>query len=490
MVNFIEKINKQLKMMTEKEKDAWILSQAKILSEHKQEDFYKSICGTKLIINMPEQDEIKAFCEKVKIGDISVEYETHYVEFDDYGHFLDDWEEIFHDPAHAMSFVSSVIEGCHDLIILEEYENAFAILEDIIGLEFTIEDHPDSDDICNDKFMNLDKAANEGLLWINRDKLLKDYITSCIHSSEDCQYVADKIADALEMELFRECKTFYCITIDNDRDPLLTELKRKLDDDLKRYKKEYFEEKKKNKYYWGEYRVLERIRHINELIEYFDKIGKTEKELENSFLRGTWCQISDLITELKQIPNVDDQIEIAEIWNIVEALIKRGCFDQEPWEIKESILKEIYENDYYDYCGIYDPMCDLAEAICSTKDEVIKRAEIMMKTGHRSLGVAAAKLYRELGEEDKCAEYFENHLGKETEPYEILVDYYKERDHEKAVEIANIAIQKCRGNLTQFFIILLQDAKDRGDDELFKKLMKSAHRRSAVESAEVDAKFS
>ena len=150
MVNFIEKINKQLKMMTEKEKDAWILSQAKILSEHKQEDFYKSICGTKLIINMPEQDEIKAFCEKVKIGDISVEYETHYVEFDDYGHFLDDWEEIFHDPAHAMSFVSSVIEGCHDLIILEEYENAFAILEDIIGLEFTIEDHPDSDDICND----------------------------------------------------------------------------------------------------------------------------------------------------------------------------------------------------------------------------------------------------------------------------------------------------------------------------------------------------
>ena len=58
------------------------------------------------------------------------------------------------------------------------------------------------------------------------------------------------------------------------------------------------------------------------------------------------------------------------------------------------------------------------------------------------------------------------------------------------LEIANIAIQKCRGNLTQFFIFLLQYAKDRGDDELFKKLMKSAHRRSAVESAEVDAKFS
>lgn len=73
--------------MTEKEKDAWILSQAEILSEWKQEDFYKSICGTKKIIDMPEQDEIKAFCEKVRSGDIFVEYETHYVEFDDYGYF-------------------------------------------------------------------------------------------------------------------------------------------------------------------------------------------------------------------------------------------------------------------------------------------------------------------------------------------------------------------------------------------------------------------
>ena len=272
MVNYIDKTNKQLKMMTEKEKDAWILSQAKILSERKQEDFYKSICGTKIIINMPDQNEIKAFCEKVKIGDITVEYETHYVEFDDYGHFIDDWEEIFHDPAHAMSFVSSVIDGCHALIILEKYADAFAILDDIIGLEFTIEEHPESDDICNDKFMNLDKAANERLLWINRDNLLKDYITSCRYSSENCRYVAEKIADALEMDLFKDCKMSYCITGD-DQDALLTELIRKLNDDLERYKKESLEQKQKDKYYRREYSDLERIRHINELIEILEKLG-------------------------------------------------------------------------------------------------------------------------------------------------------------------------------------------------------------------------
>ena len=91
MDDFYKKLQKQLKCMTETEKDAWILSQAKILPTGKQEDFYKSICGTKKVINMPDRDEITAFIEKVRNGDISVEYETHYVEFDDYGHYHDDW---------------------------------------------------------------------------------------------------------------------------------------------------------------------------------------------------------------------------------------------------------------------------------------------------------------------------------------------------------------------------------------------------------------
>lgn len=161
MDGFIDKIKKQLKLMTNKEKDTWILSQAKILPTWEQEDFYKSICGAKKVINMPEWDDITAFCEKVRDGDISVEYETHYVEFDDYGHFHDDWEYDFYNPEHAMSFISSVIRGCHDLIVLEDYEDAFKILDDI--------------------------------------KL-------CRESSKDNKYVAEKIVNAFEMERFKDCK--------------------------------------------------------------------------------------------------------------------------------------------------------------------------------------------------------------------------------------------------------------------------------------------
>ena len=489
MNNFYEKLQKLLKKMTEQEKDAWILSQAKILPEWEQEDFYKSVCGTKKVINMPELSEIDGFCTKVQNGDISIEYETHYVEFDDYGHFHDDWEQDFHDPDHAMTFLSSVLHGCHDLIVLEEYAQALEILDKVLTLEFTLVDHPDTDDTCEDEFMSLDMAAEEGLITIKRNDLFKDYVLACKSAVSNPKLAAEKIVTVLEMKLFKDSKAYSCMEI-TEKAPLLDEIKKKLEDDLQRYEDEFTEKSKKDKHYWGEYQDKERISHMKAMIEFFGKIGKKEKKPKKSFLKGTWEQIMKLITDLSYEPYIDDQIQIEEILKIIEALLKRGEFDKEPWEVKEHILKKIYENDYYDYYGVYDPMRDLANALCSNREENLKRAGIMMKAGRGYFGAEAAKLYRELGEEEKCAEYFQNHLGKDEEPYNILLDYYRNRNHEKAVEIANLAIQKCQKDQTPFFLFLLQDARDRGDEKLFKKLMQSAHRRRTVRSDEIDEKYS
>lgn len=282
MDHFYDKIQKQLKKMTEQEKDAWILSQAKILPEWEQEDFYKSVCGTKRILHMPEYSEIDEFCRKVKNGDISMEYETHYVEFDDYGHFHDDWEYDFYDPDHAMTFLSTVFHGCHDLIALEEYSQALGILDKVITLEFAIVDHPDTDDACEEDFMSLDMAVQEGLILINRDDLLKDYILACRNVVHDKKTAAEKIVAALEMELFKDSKasSIWGIT---EKDPLLDEIRKKLADDLQRYGDEFTEKRKKDKYYWGEYRDKERIRRINELIEFFGKVGKRKRSPRNHF---------------------------------------------------------------------------------------------------------------------------------------------------------------------------------------------------------------
>lgn len=487
MGDFIDKIRKQLERMKEKEKDEWILSQAKILPDWEQENFFKSLCGTKKVIGMPDRSEIAEFCKKVDAGDITVEYETHYVEFDDYGHYYGDWKQDYYDPNHAMTFISSVVRGCHDLIVLEEYKPALEILDEIIGLKFIIVDHPDTDDSCEDEFMNLNMAVEEGILLLHRDELLRDYIESCRCSVGDIRCAAEKIAKAFEMEFFKDCVTDYCISI-SATDPLLMELKKKLRDDFDRYKREYVNKIKKDKHYWDKYRDEERIRHISALIDYFGKSDKKEAQ-QASFLKGAWTQISELISDLMDEPYIDDQPEIDEVCDIVEALLKHGGFEKESWEVKKSILKEIYDNELYDCYGVADPMMDLVNAICTTREENLKRAEIMMKAGSGYFGPEAAKLYRELGEEDKCARYFEKHLGKEEEPYNILIDYYKDRDRAKAVEIASLAIQKCQYDQTAFFAFLLQDAKNRGDEATFKKLMQSAHGRRTVNSDAVDVLF-
>ena len=41
-------------------------------------------------------------------------------------------------------------------------------------------------------------------------------------------------------------------------------------------------------------------------------------------------------------PYIDDQVQIEEIWNIVESLLKRGGFEKEPWEVK---VKTLYAMD-------------------------------------------------------------------------------------------------------------------------------------------------
>ena len=44
MSSCLDKIRNQLKLMTEEEKDAWFLSQMKLLTATEQENYYKGMC--------------------------------------------------------------------------------------------------------------------------------------------------------------------------------------------------------------------------------------------------------------------------------------------------------------------------------------------------------------------------------------------------------------------------------------------------------------
>lgn len=68
MITFIKLVKEQLEKMSVAEKEEWILTQAKLLEESKQQSFLMSLSGEKNVIYMPSQVEIEEFCEKVKHG--------------------------------------------------------------------------------------------------------------------------------------------------------------------------------------------------------------------------------------------------------------------------------------------------------------------------------------------------------------------------------------------------------------------------------------
>lgn len=156
-----------------------------------------------------------------------MQYETHYIEFDDFGDYHDEWEHDFHDPDHAMNFVSSVLHGCHDLIILGDYETAFKLLDQMLALCFVIEDHPDTDDCCADASMDLEMAIDERLISIDQNDLLEDYIRSCKHALKDVAQAVNYIVSALSAPLFKNCEINDPDLFHAD-DPLLPGIKTKL----------------------------------------------------------------------------------------------------------------------------------------------------------------------------------------------------------------------------------------------------------------------
>ncbi len=487
MDNFLDKIKEQLLLMTEEEKDSWIMSQARITSEYRQEDFYKSLCGRKRILYMPEIKEIFDFCNKVMNREIVIEYETHYVEFDDMGYYCDDWKQIYHDPSGAFSFIGTVFKGCHDLVILEEYEEAYRIFEQVLQLKFDIVEHAETDDVCEDTTFYLKDAVREGLLSVDVKQLLHDYLILCQMCLKDKDNLARKIIDVFEMKLFEKymLSKFLGQTKDDD---LISRLFVILENDLTKMKKKQVEIKEQENYYYRYYEYDHAIKRISELIEDLKAYSMPEIE-QRSFLQGSWKQIKELLRELSYEPYIDDQIEIDEIWKICEALIKRGRFDEESWKVKEEILTEIYKNYFYDAYGCYNPMEDLSNAICSSTEEKLKKAAIMSQF-QGIIGKKAAKLYYELGQEEKGVAYYEKHLEKEKEAYEMVMNYYKERNPKRAKEVAEQALAKCKDDQTPFMIYLMEEARKAEDEVLFNKLKLSAHRRRTVDVKKVDEYFS
>lgn len=223
-----------------------------------------------------------------------------------------------------------------------------------------------------------------------------------------------------------------------------------------------------------------------ELLEYLEADIATSKAApKRSYLEEQWAEIKRLIESLKYEPYIDDQIEIEEIWDICEKMIKSGNLKKEPWEIRQRVLKSIIGGEYYDYYGVYDPMKDLFQALLLTSEERIEAADIIFEIGSEYMKEDCAKLYRDCGQPQKYFDYIEMWLKDKEEPYMELISYYRNSNRDKAVSIAELGMKKCKDDQTDLIIFMIQCAREDGDVDKEQRLLKSARARRKVDMSKV-----
>ncbi len=170
-----------------------------------------------------------------------------------------------------------------------------------------------------------------------------------------------------------------------------------------------------------------------DLLKELGKMTEADRKApKKSYLEAAWAKIQREIDSLSRYPYVDDQLEIDEIYDICEEMI---------FEIGSDYMK---------------------------KD--------------------GAKIYKVQGKMDKYYEYTEQHLDSKKAPYMELIEYYRNTNPDKAVQIAELGLKKCRDDQTDLFIFLLQYMRQTGDKEKYAKLLKSARLRRAADQAKIQEK--
>ena len=155
---------------------------------------------------VPEDKEIDDFCEKVISGEIYLEYNTWYEEFDSFGSYKDDWEVEYLDPCGILDYMDRLFDGCHDLLRIGSYQHAAGILEKICRLEFLIEEYEGSEDFDPDANpFSLADVYRHHLLDTDRNQVAEDLIYAYYMSHKDWgKNTAEKIADFLLLPVCRE----------------------------------------------------------------------------------------------------------------------------------------------------------------------------------------------------------------------------------------------------------------------------------------------
>lgn len=485
MMDFIQQVERQLKKMSEKNKDAWILSQAKLLPENGRTGFLMSLSGQKSAGSMPTMEEIDKFCDDVESGEIYFEYETHYYEFDDDGHYMDDWKTWHNDPCNIAGFLNRIFCGCHDSFLLDEYQVIADVMNRICNLTYMVHMAEESEDQPDEEFFTLSGADKEGMFLIGLSDAGEYWIraTARLLKQQDEKEAAYKLIQLFEHPIGSKVKPR--ILTEEDISPEIFEnMEEMLQQDIVKLKQEI----KPKTWNYEEFKKQEKLKRKEEMLSDIQikclKSNFAQKSDRENGLASDWARVNEIIKWLSY-EFIDDQPEIDEVQKICEEMIHSGKLGEEDWKIRKTVLNDIIDNDYYDHYCCGDVMQELQENLCTCPEEYLALADIMNDYGpYRE---KAAYLYHQYGRDDKYISYLEQNLGRRSKEYSALIRYYQENgQQEKACLVAQQGLEMCKEDLTDCFACLLVQAKREKDQDYFKKLYASAKRRKHVNIAEIE----
>lgn len=483
---FKDQIAEQLRKMSEEEKNQWIMNQAILCDENARDDFLKTLTGEKLVSYMPDDREIEEFCQKVKNGDIYIEYETRYYEFDDDGHYVDNWFEDYHDPKGAFVFLDKIFNGCHDLIELEAYEKAAFILDRVCRLEFRVTESEDSEDDCQESLYTVAHAASQGKFSMGRKEIASDWIRAVAK----LESATDILAKAL-VKIFKQpiCENTYPDILVKEKIPeqtyfhMASLLKKEIAADELMYEKMFF-----NSGYSARKRSFEKTlnRKQSILANIFYcclKLPQKARGIEPLKLEIYFQQLKELFS-LLPYTDAKESWETVEIHKICQELLNREKLEEQPWELRQSFFV-LLPGQGFSGNHKFEDLQALFLKMCTTSGEFLEYAQVLEKCGYKK---QAADLYHKHGRNDKYCQYLEQILSNKSQPYvELIKNYVQSGKWDKACEIAQKGIDNCkRDDQTEFFIILLKDAQKHHNGYKFKELYASVKRRKYVDTSRVE----
>ena len=497
-MDYIQQITEQLNKMSEEQKNQWILSQAKLCKENERQGFLQSLTGEKKVAYMPTRREIEEFCRKVENREIYLEYETRYYEFDDDGRYMDDWKRWHNDPFGAMPFLDSVLMGCHDLLILGEYEIAADILDKVCRLEFEVVEAPDSDEYAEKETgpFVLAGAAKERMLSRQLTEIGMDWVRAVIGRAGERgdSLPAREVIDLLKNPI---CKNIHPHMLVEDEltegrvsNELLVHMENILAEEIQERERIFQERYASIRYSREKASFMEALDRKKEILQNIQLKCRKETQgwLESLSFACRWKQLNELFQLIRYERVMTNQWEVDEIQKICRSLLKMEGLGNEDWELRKKVLHNLVCYKYYERVDCKEMMSELSERLCVSKEEFLAFADMLNQSGEYEYEKKAAALYHQYGREDKYISYLESHLEKEGKNYAALVDCYQRQGNiDRARKTARQGLEQCRDELTDLFIWLLADARRRGDAEGYKKLYASAKRRRGADITKIDA---